>query len=216
MKCEYLGDSAARVPKEFHSQFVCLGGASEITYQMDAFIPKSAKSILIIGIYGGRDYFYFKEKGKDVYAIDLFLDKRFDTLTICDVQNSLPFQESFFDVVIMAEVIEHLCLDYQALLNIKKVLKDTGLLLLTVPFFHDYQETHVRIHSRVSVTRLLEGAGFKIQNIIERPNLFFSPFFFNTIHHTINAFLFFIRRKTIYSQTLPFFWKLEKKFGEKK
>lgn len=55
--------------------------------------------------------------------------------SVVDVENApLPFGENSFDVVIFAEVIEHLTMDpVAALLEIKRVLKPGGRLILTTP-----------------------------------------------------------------------------------
>lgn len=61
-----------------------------------------------------------QRKGMTVVKADLNVDK-------------LPFQANYFDLVIMAEVIEHLLDPDHALQQVQRVLKPGGYLLLTTP-----------------------------------------------------------------------------------
>jgi len=70
--------------------------------------------------------------------------------------------------VVMAEVVEHLPNDFAALRRIREILKDDGALVLSVPFFQDAEPTHVRIHSPVSVERLLHAAGWSVADYVEK------------------------------------------------
>ena len=58
----------------------------------------------------------------------------FDYLNINVEAEALPFEDGCFDIVIFCEVIEHLTNDpVQALLNLKRVLKKDGLMILSTP-----------------------------------------------------------------------------------
>lgn len=48
----------------------------------------------------------------------------------------LPYPDNFFDLVICSEILEHLSNDKEALLEVKRVLKPRGTLLITVPNTH--------------------------------------------------------------------------------
>jgi len=50
---------------------------------------------------------------------------------------TIPFPDAFFDKIILSEVLEHVRDDYRALLEVKRVLKPGGKLLITVPN-HNY------------------------------------------------------------------------------
>jgi SAM-dependent methyltransferase len=145
----------------------------------------------VVGIFGGRDYFYLKTIGKDVYCLDLYIDKDFENLTISNIEKDIPYSSRYFDVVVMCEVIEHLAHDYNALENIRRVLKEDGILILSIPFLNDYEPTHIRIFNRKSAIRLLNTSGFIVDKVLERPNLFFIPSFINSIHHGIKCILFY-------------------------
>jgi SAM-dependent methyltransferase len=137
-------------------------------------------------------------------------------LTIANIEKDIPYPDRYFDVVVMCEVIEHLVHDYNALENIRRVLKEDGILILSIPFLNDCEPTHIRIFNRKSAIRLLNASGFIVDKVLERPNLFFIPSFINFIHHAINAFFFILFKTTLYKYTLPFLWRLEKYFSQKK
>lgn len=46
---------------------------------------------------------------------------------------SLPYPNNYFDVIVCSEVLEHLAWDKKALFELKRVLKPSGTLLITVP-----------------------------------------------------------------------------------
>ena len=215
LKEAHLGAKASLVPSQYHSNFVCcFGGSSEAQFIIGQMIPTSAKKILIVGVYGGRDYFYLKLRGHEVYAIDLKFVPDYDNFQIANIGNGTPYPDRFFDAVVMSEVLEHLLKDHMALEHIRRVLKDDGVLVLSIPFLHEAEPTHIRLHSRVSVMRLLECCGWKVDKVVERPGLGFWPLWFNLVNHAINALVFFVTGKTIYSTILPFFWKLEYLTGQ--
>lgn len=127
-----------------------------------------AQRVLIIGDGCGRDYYSLKLLGRQVVVMDIALQTVIPDLVIADANKPLPFAASSFDVVVMAEVLEHLPEDYAALQQVRDVVKDDGALILTVPYYHDLEPTHVRIHSPLSIERLLAAAGWGIVDYVEK------------------------------------------------
>lgn len=124
-----------------------------------------------------------------------------------DLMKKLPFDDDFFDKVIMAEVAEHLPNDVKGLKEINRVLKKGGLLSLSVPnknypllwdppnwilertqkkhiksgFWAGIWNQHVRLYSPEQIKKVAEKAGFDV--IICEPITWWSlPF----NHHLIN------------------------------
>jgi ubiquinone/menaquinone biosynthesis C-methylase UbiE len=104
---------------------------------------KNIKSLLDAGCGTGVYSFYFTKKIKKIEAIDIskekigFLKKenifkniQFSVADLC----KLPFKNNSFDQIICSDVLEHIKDDKKALLELRRVLKIGGILLLTIPF----------------------------------------------------------------------------------
>lgn len=96
-------------------------------------------------------------------------------LTVGDLNNRLPYKNNFFDAVFAFDIIEHLESPYKFLLELRRVLKKNGLLLIQTPninsFFEKFykknwfgyqDETHLNFFTRKSLTFLLKKVGFSI------------------------------------------------------
>ncbi len=94
-------------------------------------------------------------------------------LSVSDVKN-LPFKDNFFDVVICAEVMEHIPEDRLAVREVIRVLKPGKPLVVSVPrhfpericwaLSDDYtnaNQGHVRIYKKKDLIDLLESEGAK-------------------------------------------------------
>ncbi|WP_028314609.1 class I SAM-dependent methyltransferase [Desulfatibacillum aliphaticivorans] len=86
----------------------------------------------------------------------------------------LPFENDFFDAVICSEVLEHIPNNKKAAAELVRVLKPTGVLAVSVPRYtpevicwtlsEQYYNTpggHIRIYTRKSLLKLIEGVGMK-------------------------------------------------------
>ena len=76
----------------------------------------------------------------------------------------LPFENSSFDSVLCSEVLEHVFEPDDTLQEIKRVLKDGGKILLTIPFFweeHEIPYDYAR-YSSYGIKYLLDKNGFRI------------------------------------------------------
>jgi len=128
------------------------------------------EKILNIGCLWGRDYYFLDCLGKDVTNLDLG-QQNVPNLIIGDITKKTSFKSETFDVVILGDIIEHIFEDIQALKEVKRILKKNGKLILTVPYYDDAPEYHVRMHSQKTMERLLEHSEFKIEKIITRGGL---------------------------------------------
>ncbi len=78
--------------------------------------------------------------------------------------NVFPFKEGAFDSVFSSQVLEHVYNPDQFIAEIHRVLKDSGVLLLTVPFVWDEHEQpfdYAR-YSSFGLRHLLERHGFEV------------------------------------------------------
>jgi len=80
-------------------------------------------------------------------------------------ESELPFAEGEFDFVLSLDVLEHIEDDEKAVREYRRVLKEGGMLLITVPAYrwlwstHDDINRHKRRYTRRSFKNLLNGAG---------------------------------------------------------
>lgn len=80
---------------------------------------------------------------------------------------AIPFQDSVFDLVAMFDCLEHIENDAEAVRETARVIRDDGLLMVTVPAFSrlsSWRETqlgHKRRYSRSLLVNLLQSAGFR-------------------------------------------------------
>lgn len=93
------------------------------------------------------------------------------------LEDPIPFKDAEFDAIWSTEVLEHIFDVHSALSEINRVLKDSGLFILTVPYHgimknifltlfgferHFNPElSHIRFFTNRSLTSCLTNAGFK-------------------------------------------------------
>jgi SAM-dependent methyltransferase len=199
LKNAYLGELGYVVPPAYQSCFVNWYGSAEVQFIFKRFlenIPAGGK-VLIIGVMGGRDYFLCKNLGYEVVAVDLGPQSEIEPIVCCNVEDGLPFADSTFDAVIMAEVLEHLVRDVDALGHVRRVLKPNGKLIVSLPYFNDSEEGHVRIHSPKSGERLMMMGGFGVEDYLERPGLIWARKL-NALVHGMSLATYWLSGRTVY------------------
>ncbi len=158
----------------------------------------------------GRDYWYLTALGKKVYVLDISPQSNIPSLVIGNVISpSLPFKKGSFDAVVMGEVIEHLFEDVDALLDIKRVLRPSGILILTCPYFHETPEYHVRIYSAKTIRRLFKYTGWEITDNIKRGALFSKDRYLKLVYHPILLLLFFVTKSSYYPEFLTLLSRID-------
>ena len=87
---------------------------------------------------------------------------------------SLPFEDSCFDLVLCAETLEHVR-DVQLLLSeVRRVLRPGGMLAITTPATRPLMRPphplspHLRFLTRASLGRLLDELGFEVRSLERR------------------------------------------------
>lgn len=95
------------------------------------------KSILDLGCGFGAYSKFAMSSGADL-VVGLDINQRFlkngKSAEMVEASgDSIPFKDSCFDVVLMIEVLEHLPDEKKALLEVRRILKNGGLLFITVP-----------------------------------------------------------------------------------
>lgn len=103
-----------------------------------------------------------------------------------DIEDGLPYSDEFFDTVYMGELIEHLGNPLHALSEIYRVLKPGGVLILDTPNAYSLRRifrfllkgedalggdpTHLIFFTPASIKRVIEEAGFVVDNMSEKGN----------------------------------------------
>lgn len=150
---------------------------------------EKGEKVLNIGVGNGAFEKLAKTSGLDIHSLDpseKSIENIRKILKISDdkakigYSQTIPFDGDFFDAVVMSEVLEHLSDDIseQTFLEVKRVLKEGGSFLITVPFneilssnnvicpncesvFHRWG--HLQSFTKESLQVLIERAGFVVK-----------------------------------------------------
>jgi SAM-dependent methyltransferase len=164
--------------------------------------------VLDIGCGNGRHAFEALRRGAEVIATDVDaaalaeVDRMAGAMALAgEVAGSgrlravvadaraLPFDDGSFDVVIAAEVLEHIDEDAAAIAELCRVLRPGGLIAVTVPRWwpekvcwvlsHEYHEVpggHVRIYRRRELVGRLRAAGLSVTPPHHHAHALHSPY----------------------------------------
>ena len=109
-----------------------------------------------------------------------------DRFILGDIQTlSLDLSESYFDVIICADVLEHLVDPWQVIQKLSKHLKKDGLFIASIPNFRNYRvlrsiifqgdfayqeggildRTHLRFFCKSNIVDMFQGCGYEIEAI---------------------------------------------------
>ncbi len=153
-------------------------------------IPKNKKVLDLgcnTGLLGER---LKKNKNCIVYGADYSKEaikiakKRLDKAIVCDLEKYIPFMSEKFDIIILADILEHLRYPHELIERIKIILKKEGFIVACIPNianinirFHlffgnwDYKcagildRTHFRFFTKKTMKKLFKNTGYKIIEI---------------------------------------------------
>lgn len=83
---------------------------------------------------------------------------------LCDLNEPIPLPDASFDTIIFSDVLEHLYRPHQALLEIRRLLRPGGKLLMNVPFLywlHEEPHDYYR-YTRFALERMVHDAGLQV------------------------------------------------------
>lgn len=149
------------------------------------------------------------EKFKEVYRVDISAgalkeaaEKRIKTYLVDINYEQLPFPDNFFECIIFVDVIEHLIDPYNIMLEIKRVLKQGGILIIgtanvaslsnririllghmpRTSFDEGWNGGHLLYFTPIDLRNLLKEYGFEIIGKYATGNLQFRrKLFFNLV-----------------------------------
>ncbi len=164
--------------------------------------------VLDIGCGNGRHAFESLRRGAEVVATDLDEAALSDVQAMADAMRTagevpsggslrtvradarqLPFADGEFEVVIAAEVLEHIHEDTTAVAELFRVLRPGGRIAVTVPRwwpervcwalsreYHEVPGGHVRIYRRHQLAELLRGSGLVLAPPHHHAHALHSPY----------------------------------------
>jgi len=102
----------------------------------------SGDRLLEVGCGRGLHFKYYLKKTDDVYGLDIS-KKLLDEMGLKDrvklfegnIDDGTKFENNFFDVIVMVDVIEHTINRYLVLKELKRILKKNGRLVIITPNF---------------------------------------------------------------------------------
>jgi len=132
-----------------------------------SFLPKKGvgNKILDAGCGPGIYSLALAQKGFQVFSLDIdedkldFLRKNSAKLKIIEGDlTHLKLEENYFDYILCSDVIEHIKEDKKAVMELSRVLKSGGTLILTIPA---YSKKNMKDYKRFGHERV----GYKIEDI---------------------------------------------------
>ncbi len=123
---------------------------SNIRFDIISLIPRDpAQKILEVGAGSGNTLVYIKENNiaKEVMGIELMKipgsnqeNSLIDKFQIANIETEeIPAEEEYFDVILCADVLEHLVDPWSAVEKISKYLRKDGLLIMSIPNLREWK-----------------------------------------------------------------------------
>lgn len=169
----------------------------DINYRILNYVKKN-QVILSMGCGSGEMEGEIKSLGNSVYGMDIDAEliknanKKIDKAIIANIEkiDSLPFDNNFFDVIIFADVLEHLTDPVKVLKQTKKHLKPDGYIIASIPNIANWQirfdllfgrfnydsygildRSHLKFYTLSSAKKLFEESGYKVSRVDCTTNL---------------------------------------------
>ena len=79
---------------------------------------------------------------------------------VCGDAHKLPFHNNLFSLIIIKDALEHFWNPWEAMHEVRRVLKDSGTLVIWVPFMHPFHGEDYYRYTPLAINKLL--AGFKV------------------------------------------------------
>jgi len=140
---------------------------------------KGGKRLLEVGCAAGFLLDEAKSLGWEVYGVDPsrwlvdFAEKKFGLKLVCGRLKDAAFAPNYFDVIILADVLEHFVDPKEELERIRSILKPGGILYISTPDINSFisralkakwwgiQKGHLYYFSKKTLNNLLDVCGFR-------------------------------------------------------
>jgi SAM-dependent methyltransferase len=139
----------------------------------DLSLPRKAK-ILEVGCGTGGNLSLLSQYGEvygvelDTFARNYALQRHIAPVLPGSLPHDIPYQDDFFDLIVLLDVLEHVGEDGLSLVELYKKQKPGGYLLITVPAFpalwsaHDDAHHHKRRYTLKTLGPIVRGAHYNI------------------------------------------------------
>ena len=189
----HLGETKKYYPQEYFSRLNLKRMDERGKNRLDTKCKNRLKEILyfkksgkVLDIGCGDGYFlnYLKQKGWQVRGVEISefaaqkIKEKYDIDIFCGELSQAGYPEEYFDVVSLFEVLEHLPDPSGTLLEVQRIIKKTGLLIMTVPNFDSLQRLlfgkywhiidpprHLFYFSRTTLDNILKKSNFSLSII---------------------------------------------------
>lgn len=167
---------------------------SNIRWNIIDLIPDGNHRVLDVGCGDGVTLKKIKELGKasEIYGIEINegiaenLSQDFDKFVIGDIEMmETQFNENYFDYIIFADILEHLINPSKILNQYKKLLKDDGYIIASIPnikyfsilsrliIFDEFEyvdagildRSHLRFFTKKEIKKMFRHENLRIINI---------------------------------------------------
>jgi dolichyl-phosphate beta-glucosyltransferase len=204
---KYLGPDEYRYMYELENYHWWFVSRRDLAVRLINSLKKSSSVILDVGAGTGGNLLAFGKLGKS-FGIDAseravkFCGERGLKNVIQSAAEKINYADKTFDIITCLDVLEHVINPVEVLLEMKRVLKDDGTIIIMVPAFrilwsqHDEALCHLRRYESDSLSSDLQEAELKIK---KAGHFFFIAFFAVAPIRIIRRF--FVAKGKMYSDT---------------
>lgn len=175
--------------KEFIHKFI-----NKISYKI-TIPPQYGGKILDIGCGDGKGLLKLKESGWETYGVETsdlaadYVRRKYNINVITGTVEDAVFKDEFFDVIILSHVLEHISNPKTTLLEINRILKNGGILVISIPNVDSFEAKtfkkywtawelprHLYHFTPTTIYSLLNSTGFDVLDIEfdNNPNILLS------------------------------------------
>jgi SAM-dependent methyltransferase len=130
--------------------------SADVKWLVEA-IPEGKGWALDLG--GGRGTMrsLVERKGWRYVLLDMRPINNSGSQVVCGDAHILPFPNNLFSLIILKDALEHFWNPWQALREVQRVMKDTGTLVIWVPFMHPFHGNDYYRYTPLAIRKLLVG-----------------------------------------------------------
>jgi 2-polyprenyl-3-methyl-5-hydroxy-6-metoxy-1,4-benzoquinol methylase len=149
-------------------------------FYIKKFIKSKNKSVLDIGSSEGKFLKIMKMCGWKVLGIEPTIEyAKFSNNVLKVPTKNITFEKfetkNKFSLVTLIHTLEHIYNPLETIKKVKTILSDNGKLFIVVPSraTERFASTHLFLHTKESLKRLVERGGFNISRIIIKDNIIY-------------------------------------------